>query len=202
MQLFLLLPVQLGAEIWRKRAKLSRTKRWPSPRQRVLWINPTANISFPLTTPKTAGFEPMTPGMGIKCKIWNQFTLASLLWGGKLRGAASENSAVQLWIRSGGKNHSQTITNNQWQVGNRVWKKYYQTLWSEFAHEEHKKNAFRRAQNPRSCWALFILCPLATPFSDLLIIWTSEECVMAAIGIDFGNDTCLISVVREVWLVS
>ena len=27
MQVFLLLPVQLGAEIWRKRAKLSRTKR-------------------------------------------------------------------------------------------------------------------------------------------------------------------------------
>ena len=168
MQVFLLLPVQLGAEIWRKRAKLSRTKRWASPRQRVLWINPTANISFPLTTPETAGFEPMTPGMGIKCKIWNQFTLASLLWGGKLCGAASENNAVQLWIRSGGKNHSKTIINNQWQVGNRVWKKYYQTLWSEFAHEEHKKNAFRRAENPRSCWALFILCPLAALFQ---ILW-------------------------------
>ena len=32
-----------------------------SPRQRVLWINPAANISFPLITPETSGFGPITP---------------------------------------------------------------------------------------------------------------------------------------------
>ena len=34
--------------------------------QKVLWINPATNISFPLITPETVGFKPMTPGTRIK----------------------------------------------------------------------------------------------------------------------------------------
>ena len=33
---------------------------------RVLWMNPAANISFPLLTPEAAGFEPTTAGTGNK----------------------------------------------------------------------------------------------------------------------------------------
>ena len=47
-------------------ALLSKSKHWASPRQRVLLIDPAANLSFPLITPDTAGFEPMKPGTGIK----------------------------------------------------------------------------------------------------------------------------------------
>ena len=36
---------------------LLRSKHWATPHQRVLWINPVANISFPLITPEIAGFE-------------------------------------------------------------------------------------------------------------------------------------------------
>ena len=44
-----------------------KSKHWASPRQRVFGIGPAANISFLLITPETAGFQPMTPGTGIKC---------------------------------------------------------------------------------------------------------------------------------------
>ena len=44
----------------------SKLKHWASRRQKVPLINPAANISFPLIAPETAGFEPMTPGTGIK----------------------------------------------------------------------------------------------------------------------------------------
>ena len=36
------------------------------PRQKVLWINPAANVTFLVITPETAGFEPLTPGTGGK----------------------------------------------------------------------------------------------------------------------------------------
>ena len=43
-----------------------KSKHWASHRQRVLRINPAADISFPLITPETAGFEPITPAIRIK----------------------------------------------------------------------------------------------------------------------------------------
>ena len=58
--------------------KLSRSKHWASPRQRVLWINPAANLSFPLITPETVGSEPMTSRTGIKCSNHSAFRLGNL----------------------------------------------------------------------------------------------------------------------------
>ena len=46
--------LQQGALSW---YLLSKSKHWANPRQRVLWINPVANISFPLITPGIAGFD-------------------------------------------------------------------------------------------------------------------------------------------------
>ena len=56
----------------------SGSKHWASPRQRVLWINPAANLSFPLITPETVGSEPMIPGTGTKCSNHSAFRLGNL----------------------------------------------------------------------------------------------------------------------------